>query len=189
MPPTSLRSSPKKLRRTPKNRNDSRMPQLQIFLSKDNRISFDLGDEKVTIGRLPHNALQIEDLSVSSHHADLFLEAGKYHLHDPGSTNGTYVNGEQITDAILRNGDELRFGSVEGVFLSETEATLSQPRPDFSPAALDAATSSARPANFVSLSPSPKSREARDGLSTALFGLAALAMVSFGAAAYFILTM
>ena len=115
MHPTSSRSLPKKLRRPKRNRNHSRdMPQLQIFLSQDNRISFDLGEEKVTIGRLAHNVLQIDELSVSSHHADLFLEAGRYHLHDPGSTNGTYVNGEQVTDAILRNGDELRFGSVEG---------------------------------------------------------------------------
>src|ERR1700704_4939273 len=101
------------------------MPQLQIFLSKDNRISFDLGEEKVTIGRLAYNILPIDDPPRLSHHADIFLEAGRYHLHDPGSTNGTYVNGEQITDAILRNGDRLRFGTVEGVFVSEAEATLS----------------------------------------------------------------
>ena len=164
------------------------MPQLQIFLSEDMRINFDLGEEKVTIGRLAHNNLQIDEPSVSSHHADLFPEAGRYHLRDSGSTNGTYVNGAQITDAVLRHGDELRFGSVDGVFLSEAEA-LSQPRPDFSPAALDAATSSARPANFVSLSPSPKSVESRDPAATALSGLAALAVISFGAAVYFVLTM
>lgn len=165
------------------------MPQLQIFLSKDNRINFDLGEEKVTIGRLAHNLLQVDDPSVSSHHADLFLEAGRYHLHDPGSTNGTYVNGEQITDAILRNGDQLRFGTVEGVFVSEAEATLSQPLPDFLPAALDVATSSARPANFVSLSPAPKDVESRDPSAVALCGLAALGFLSFGAAAYFIFMM
>src|SRR4029453_6966971 len=107
------------------------MPQLQIFLSKDNRINFDLGEERVTIGRLAHNMLQIDEPSVSSHHADIFLKAGRYHLHDPGSTNGSFVNGEQITDAVLRSGDEVRFGTVEGVFVSEEEAALSQPRPDF----------------------------------------------------------
>ena len=165
------------------------MPQLQIFLSKDNRINFELGDEKITIGRLADNVLQIDDLSVSGHHADLFLEAGRYHLHDTGSTNGTYVNGEQTTDAILRNGDELRFGTVEGLFLSEADAALSQPLPDVLPATLDAARSSARPANFVSLSPSPRSVESKDPSATALYGLAALALISFGASIYFVLTM
>ncbi len=166
------------------------MPQIQIFLSKDNPISFELGDDKLTIGRLAHNVLQIDEPSVSSHHADLFLEAGRYRLHDAGSTNGTYVNGTQITEAILRHSDELRFGSVEGVFLSEAEAAaLSQPPPDFSPTALDAATSSARPANFTSLSPSPKNIESRDPLAKALYGVAAVAIASFGAAVSFVLTM
>ena len=164
------------------------MPQLQIFLSEDNRINFDLGDEKVTIGRLAHNILQIDEPSVSSHHADLLLVTGRYHLRDSGSTNGTYVNGAQITDAILRDGDELRFGSVAGLFLSEAEA-LSQPPPDFSPAALDVATSSARPANFVSLSPSAKSIESRDPVAAGLSGLAVLAVLTFAAAVYFVLTM
>jgi pSer/pThr/pTyr-binding forkhead associated (FHA) protein len=165
------------------------MPQLQIFLSEDNRINFDLGEERVTIGRLAHNLLQIDSPSVSSHHADLFIEAGRYHLHDSGSTNGTYVNGEQITDAILRNGDELRFGTIEGVFISEAEASLYQRRPDFLPVATDVAISSARPRNFVSLSPSPKGVESRDPLATGFYGLAALALLSFAAAAYFILMM
>ena len=101
------------------------MPQLQIFLAKDNRINFDLGEERVTIGRLANNSLQIDELSVSGHHADIFLKAGRYHLHDPGSTNGTFVNGEQVKDAVLRSGDEVRFGSVEGVFVSEEEAAAS----------------------------------------------------------------
>ena len=164
------------------------MPQLQIFLSENNRINFDLGEETVTIGRLADNILQIDEPSVSSHHADLFLEAGRYQLRDSGSTNGTYVNGAQITAAILRHGDEVRFGSVAGVFLSEAEA-LSQPPPDFSPAALDAATSSARPASFVSLSPSSKSIESRDPVATALSGFAALAILAFGAAVFFVLLM
>ena len=165
------------------------MPQLQIFLSEDNRINFDLGEEKVTIGRLAHNILQIDEPSVSSHHADLFLEAGRYHLRDSGSTNGTFVNGAQITDAILRHGDELRFGSVEGVFLSEAEA-LSQPPPDFSTCRAGRRHFERATRRILSaLSPSPKNVESRDPVATALSGLAALAVLSFGAAVYFVLTM
>ena len=54
---------------------------------------------------------------------------------------------------------------------------------------LDVATSSARPANFVSLSPSAKSIESRDPVATGLSGLAALAVLAFAAAVYFVLTM
>jgi pSer/pThr/pTyr-binding forkhead associated (FHA) protein len=165
------------------------MPQLQIFLPQDNRIDFDLGEERVTIGRLAHNALQIDELSVSAHHADIFLKAGRYHLHDPGSTNGTFVNGEQVTHAILRGGDEVRFGNVEGLFVSDEEAALSRPRPDFLMTSHEVATSSSRPENFVSSSPSPKNVATRDPFSAALYGLAALAFLSFGAAVFFVLTM
>jgi pSer/pThr/pTyr-binding forkhead associated (FHA) protein len=165
------------------------MPQLQIFLSKDNRIDFDLGEERVTIGRLAHNVLQIDELSVSSHHADIFLKAGRYHLQDSGSTNGTFVNGEQVADAILRGGDEVRFGTVEGVFLNDEEIAFSQPRPDFLTTYHEVATSSARPENFVSSSPTPKNVARRDPFGAALYGMATLALLSFGAALVFILMM
>jgi pSer/pThr/pTyr-binding forkhead associated (FHA) protein len=85
------------------------MPQLKIFVSAENRITFELGDERVTIGRLAHNLLQIDEPSVSSHHAEIFFKAGRYHLQDSASTNGTFVNGERVTNAMLRSGDDLRF--------------------------------------------------------------------------------
>ncbi|HEY5704485.1 MAG TPA: FHA domain-containing protein [Terrimicrobiaceae bacterium] len=165
------------------------MARLHIFLSKDNPINFDLGEERATIGRLAHNMLQIDEVSVSSHHADIFLKEGRYHLQDTGSTNGTFVNGEQITNAVLRNGDEVRFGSVEGLFVSEEEAPLSQPRPDFLTTSLEVATSSVRPENFVSSSPSPKSARTSEPLGAVLYCLAALASLSFGAAVFCIFTM
>jgi pSer/pThr/pTyr-binding forkhead associated (FHA) protein len=165
------------------------MPQLKIFLSAENRITFELGDERVTIGRLAHNLLQIDEPSVSSHHAEIFFKAGRYHLQDSASTNGTFVNGERVTNAMLRSGDDLRFGTVEGIFLSEEDASLSQPRPDSLSSFPELATSSARPENFVSSSPSPKSADTRDPLGVAVYALAALAICSFGAALFFVLRM
>jgi pSer/pThr/pTyr-binding forkhead associated (FHA) protein len=165
------------------------MPQLQIFLSTDGPINFDVGEEKASIGRFAQNMLQIDEPSVSGHHADIFLKAGQYHLQDAGSTNGTFVNDEQIKDAILRSGDQVRFGSVQGVFINEQEPTLSSRRPDFFVTSFEPATSSGRPDNFVSSSPSPKKATRRDPLAAALYALAALALLSFGAAALLILTM
>jgi pSer/pThr/pTyr-binding forkhead associated (FHA) protein len=165
------------------------MPQLKIFLSAENRITFELGDERVTIGRLAHNLLQIDEPSVSSHHAEIFFKAGRYHLQDSASTNGTFVNGERVTNAMLRSGDDLRFGTVEGIFLNEEDASLSQPRPDSLSSFPELATSSARPENFVSSSPSPKSADTRDPLGVAVYALAALAICSFGAALFFVLRM
>lgn len=165
------------------------MPQLQIFLSEDNQVSYDLADDKVTVGRLADNSLQIEDASVSSHHAELVLEGDHYHLHDLGSTNGTFVNGEATADAILKHGDEVRFGRIETVFSADAARQDSQPRPESAPAAAEVGLRSARPGNFVSTSPVPRTGRDKDPVAGALYAFAALAIVSVGVAAYFVFSM
>ena len=164
------------------------MPQLQIFLSEDHRIAHDLNDERTTIGRLADNILQIDDPSVSSHHAEIVYEDGQYHLRDSGSTNGTFVNGEHLSEAVLRHGDEIRFGRVEGVFFTEaaTAAPPSQAMPESAGTYLQAASRSVRPANFVSSSPSPKNTTQKDPLAAGAYAISALALLAAAAAAYFI---
>lgn len=68
---------------------------------------------RITIGRLPFNTLQIIDRTMSAFHAELILEDGHYRLHDRGSTNGTFVNGEPATDFHLREACKISFGTVE----------------------------------------------------------------------------
>jgi pSer/pThr/pTyr-binding forkhead associated (FHA) protein len=165
------------------------MPQLQIFLSEDNQVTHDLTDDKVTVGRLADNTLQIEDASVSSHHAELVLEGETYHLHDLGSTNGTFVNGEATTDAILKHGDEVRFGRIETVFSSKEAGTESQPLPESSATAAEVGLRSARPSTFTSTSPVPRTGKEKDPLASALFAFAGLAILSAVAAAYFVFSM
>ena len=57
---------------------------------------------RITIGRLPFNTVQIIDRIISGFHAELILENGHYRLHDRGSTNGTFVNGQPASDFHLR---------------------------------------------------------------------------------------
>jgi pSer/pThr/pTyr-binding forkhead associated (FHA) protein len=165
------------------------MPQLQIFLSEDNQVTHDLTDDKVTVGRLADNTLQIEDASVSSHHAELVLEGETYHLHDLGSTNGTFVNGEVTTDAILKHGDEVRFGRIETVFSSREAGSESQPLPELSAAAAEVGLRSARPSSFVSTSPISRGGKEKDPLAGALYAFAGVAVLSALAAAYFVFSM
>ena len=51
-----------------------------------------------------------QDLDVSGRHAEIRLTDGKYVLHDAGSTNGTFVNGESIQEKQLNQGDRLTLG-------------------------------------------------------------------------------
>jgi len=71
----------------------------------------------VNIGRADYNDLVLSDESVSSQHAKLTRREGIWILVDLGSTNGTMVDGEGITeDTPLAPGCFVRFGDVQLVF-------------------------------------------------------------------------
>lgn len=164
------------------------MAKLQIFLPDGTNTSHDLPEGKTTVGRLPDNSLQIDDGSVSSRHAEIVFEGDSFHLHDLGSTNGTFINGEQVTDAVLRHGDEVRFGVVETVYHGE-EASPDQPLPATTSATAEAAKMSSRPADFVCSSPIPKNVRSKDPLAAGLVAVAVLGILAFAAATFIIMGM
>jgi pSer/pThr/pTyr-binding forkhead associated (FHA) protein len=90
-------------------------------------ITHELVGDVVTIGRSPSNDLVIDDPTVSAQHASLTKSPSGYRLKDLGSTNGTQINGVCITDAELKDGAEIRFGYVTGVFQDAT-ASVDQAR-------------------------------------------------------------
>lgn len=163
------------------------MAKLQVFLPDGSQVSHELAEEKITIGRLADNTMQIDIDSVSSHHAEIIFENGAHHLHDLSSTNGTYVNGEQIQSAILKHGDEVSFGAIECVF--QSESAPDQPLPEMLDTAVEAAHASRRPANFVSSSPLPKNAKKKDPLALALFAAVALGALSFFLSARLVVAM
>ncbi|HZJ17269.1 MAG TPA: FHA domain-containing protein, partial [Chthoniobacteraceae bacterium] len=69
------------------------MPKLQISLPDGTQNSFDLIEDTITVGRVEDNMIQIDDASVSSHHAELVRDGDDYLLRDLDSTNGTRLNG------------------------------------------------------------------------------------------------
>jgi pSer/pThr/pTyr-binding forkhead associated (FHA) protein len=70
--------------------------------------------DKTTIGRVDDNTFPIPEGSVSSHHCEVLLRGGDIVIHDLHSTNGTFVNGHQVTgEAVLKPGQILRLGQVE----------------------------------------------------------------------------
>ena len=71
-------------------------------------------DREVTVGRGGGCALVLsDDTYVSQLHARLFQQNGEGYVEDLGSTNGTYVNGKQITGVTrLERGDQVQFGQT-----------------------------------------------------------------------------
>src|SRR5690349_18265203 len=69
-----------------------------------------LAQGTTTIGRLPDNTLQIDNLAVSGHHCKIHWDSDHYVLEDNSSLNGTYVNNQRINRAILKDGDSILIG-------------------------------------------------------------------------------
>src|SRR5882757_1204629 len=69
--------------------------------------------DKTTIGRLEDNSFQIAEPSVSSHHCEVLVKGADVVIKDLNSTNGTFINGEKISEAPLKPGQLLRLGNVE----------------------------------------------------------------------------
>src|SRR6516162_1080474 len=69
--------------------------------------------DKVTIGRVEDNTFQIAEPSVSSHHCEVLMRGADVVIHDLDSTNGTFINGEKITEKVLKIGEILRLGQIE----------------------------------------------------------------------------
>jgi pSer/pThr/pTyr-binding forkhead associated (FHA) protein len=71
------------------------------------------------------NTFQIPDASVSSHHCEILLRGADVVLRDLNSTNGSFINGQQMTgEAVLKSGQIIRLGQVEMRLESEeTKAT------------------------------------------------------------------
>jgi ABC transport system ATP-binding/permease protein len=78
---------------------------------------------RTRIGRAPDNDVVLDDLQVSRHHAELLSTPAGLRLVDLGTRNGTFVNGQRISEAGLRQGDLLSFGRhqlvVDGTQLRE----------------------------------------------------------------------
>jgi pSer/pThr/pTyr-binding forkhead associated (FHA) protein len=70
----------------------------------------------VHVGRGGHNDVRLDDSGVSSSHATITRRGAAWEVHDLGSTNGTYVDGERVTERVLRGSAELRFGTMKLLF-------------------------------------------------------------------------
>ena len=69
-----------------------------------------LGPGTYALGRLPENQICLLAPGVSGRHCTLTVGESEISVADPGSTNGTFINGRQVNEGTLRPGDEIRFG-------------------------------------------------------------------------------
>jgi pSer/pThr/pTyr-binding forkhead associated (FHA) protein len=111
------------------------MAKLVVLSAGLNGRSHEIVD-KTTIGRVEDNSFQIAEPSVSSHHCEILLRGSDVVVKDLNSTNGTFINGEKISERILKPGQTLRLGQIELQLLTEG---MPIPPPSAAPAPTPAA--------------------------------------------------
>ena len=89
------------------------MAKLVVLSEGFTGLTCELKVDKTTVGRLEDNAFQISQPSVSSHHCELTPRGAELLVKDLNSTNGTFINGEKVAEAVLKPGQILRLGQVE----------------------------------------------------------------------------
>src|SRR3954463_4203457 len=89
------------------------MAKLVVLSAGLNGRTHELNVDKTTIGRVDDNTFQIADPSVSSHHCEVLLQGSDVLVRDLGSTNGSFINNDKISESILKPGQTLRLGQIE----------------------------------------------------------------------------
>lgn len=95
----------------------------KIVLSMDGLVlkEFFLNKERMTIGRKPHNDIQIDNLAVSGDHAVIITMQDDAFIEDLGSTNGTLVNGQPISKHFLQDDDRIELGKYRLKYVKELQ--------------------------------------------------------------------
>ena len=100
----------------------------KLILSLDGQLikEYTLSKERTTIGRKPHNDIQIDNLAVSGEHAIIMTILNDSFLEDLGSTNGTLVNAQPVKKHFLQSNDTIEIGKYKLKYMNEVPASMSQ---------------------------------------------------------------
>lgn len=94
---------------------------------------FPLNPGDNTAGRSADNAIHLQSAHASTRHCSFVVENGQVVVRDRGSTNGVYVEGKRVTEAILRHGSRVQIGDwLMALDLHTAPGQPAQPPPELS---------------------------------------------------------
>jgi pSer/pThr/pTyr-binding forkhead associated (FHA) protein len=82
----------------------------------------ELTKERTTIGRKPHNDIQIDNLAISGEHAVIVTILNDSFLQDLDSTNGTQVNGRPVKKHFLQDNDIIEMAKYKIHYRTSSDA-------------------------------------------------------------------
>lgn len=96
----------------------------KLILSMDGLVlkEIPLNKERLSIGRKPHNDIQIDNLAISGEHAVVVNILNDSFLEDMNSTNGTLVNGQPVKKHFLRNNDVIELGKYKLKYMTDLQS-------------------------------------------------------------------
>jgi CRP-like cAMP-binding protein/Fe-S-cluster-containing hydrogenase component 2 len=90
------------------------LPQLKVLTGPRAGSTLQLRIPATTFGRGADNDYRFaDDTQLSRNHCAVEYRDGRYSIRDLGSTNGTFVNGNQISEVELQGGDVVEFGELK----------------------------------------------------------------------------
>jgi pSer/pThr/pTyr-binding forkhead associated (FHA) protein len=104
LPPTSTRST------------KGSLPKVTLILPDERPLVCPLEVEYTHVGRASGNEIPLADPSVSNRHCILILNGSDVIVRDLNSSNGTLLNGQRISEAVLQPGDLIQVGVVQMKF-------------------------------------------------------------------------
>jgi hypothetical protein len=110
-----------------------RAPDAAPFLILDGRRTVPVTRPIVTMGRSLDNDVIVDDARVSRHHAQLRRRAGRYVVYDLGSSGGTMVNGDRVSECLLQAGDVISLGGMQIIYGEDSLTPPAPPGPQDTP--------------------------------------------------------
>lgn len=103
-------------------------PEVAMLLVQEGnspKTQWPLAKRTMIVGREADSDVQIDDRQVSRRHAEITQTLEGYTLRDLGSKNGTFLNGEAVSQQprLIRNGDEIGIALCAKLTFVEDEAT------------------------------------------------------------------
>jgi pSer/pThr/pTyr-binding forkhead associated (FHA) protein len=95
---------------------------LQVKRGPNAGSTFLLDADATSVGRSTDSDVFLDDITVSRKHATFERRPrAEWFVRDAGSLNGTYVNGEQVDETKLANGDQVQIGRFKLTFFQAEE--------------------------------------------------------------------
>lgn len=109
------------------------MASVVFYMEDGTTLVHKLESDVTTIGRHPDSDVVLTCPSSSGRHAVIKSSEDGYFVQDVGSSNGTRVNGAEIEEALLKDGDRVGFGDVQSVFYAGEAPSVLEEKPVAAP--------------------------------------------------------